>query len=60
MVVQHTPRPERRCACPARTSSSRQDRETVDEAWPGDVIGLVGHDAFGIGDTLTEDRSILL
>jgi tetratricopeptide (TPR) repeat protein len=25
---------------------------------PGDVIGLVGHDAFGIGDTLTEDRTI--
>ncbi len=22
------------------------------------MIGLVGHDAFGIGDTLTEDRSI--
>jgi peptide chain release factor 3 len=24
----------------------------------GDVIGLVGHDSFGIGDTLTEDRTI--
>ncbi len=46
-----------------RLSSSHklfgQDRETVDEAWPGDVIGLVGYDAFGIGDTLTEDRSIV-
>ena len=46
-----------------RLSSSHklfgQDRETVDVAWPGDVIGLVGHDAFGIGDTLTEDRAIL-
>ncbi|MFY9925435.1 MAG: peptide chain release factor 3 [Opitutaceae bacterium] len=46
-----------------RLSSSHklfgQERETVDEAWPGDVIGLVGHDAFGIGDTLTEDRTIL-
>jgi len=45
-----------------RLSSSHklfgQDRETVDEAWPGDVIGLVGYDAFGIGDTLTEDRTI--
>jgi peptide chain release factor 3 len=45
-----------------RLSSSHklfgQDRETVDVAWPGDVIGLVGHDAFGIGDTLTEDRTI--
>jgi peptide chain release factor 3 len=46
-----------------RLSSSHrlfgQERETVDEAWPGDVIGLVGHDAFGIGDTLTEDRGII-
>jgi len=46
-----------------RLSSSHklfgQDRETVDEAWPGDVIGLVGHNEFGIGDTLTEDRTII-
>jgi peptide chain release factor 3 len=45
-----------------RLSSSHklfgQERETVDEAWPGDVIGLVGNDSFGIGDTLTEDRTI--
>ncbi len=46
-----------------RLSSSHklfgQERATVDEAWAGDVIGMVGHDAFGIGDTLTEDRQIL-
>ncbi len=46
-----------------RLSSSHklfgQDRETVDEAWPGDVIGLIGHSEFGIGDTLTEDRNIV-
>ncbi|MDR1282836.1 MAG: peptide chain release factor 3 [Opitutaceae bacterium] len=45
-----------------RLSSSHklfgQDRETVDVAWPGDVIGLVGHGEFGIGDTLSEDRGI--
>ena len=45
-----------------RLSSSHklfgQERETVDEAWPGDVIGLVGHSEFGIGDTLTEDKAI--
>jgi peptide chain release factor 3 len=45
-----------------RLSSSQklfgQERETVDEAWPGDVVGLVGHDVLGIGDTLTEDKSI--
>jgi peptide chain release factor 3 len=46
-----------------RLSSSQklfgQERETVNEAWPGDVIGLVGHDVLGIGDTLTEDKGIL-
>ncbi|MBL0921742.1 MAG: peptide chain release factor 3 [Phycisphaerales bacterium] len=34
-------------------------RETVDEAVAGDVVGLVGNDLFGIGDTLTEDRTIV-
>ncbi len=46
-----------------RLSSSHKlfgrDRETLDEAYPGDVIGLVGHDEFGIGDTLTEDPAIV-
>ncbi|MBI2512868.1 MAG: peptide chain release factor 3 [Opitutae bacterium] len=58
MVVTH-----QRTGKQVRLSSSHklfgQERETVDEAWPGDVIGIVGHDAFGIGDTLTEDRTIL-
>ena len=31
-----------------------QDRETVDDAWPGDIIGIVGHADLRIGDTLTE------
>ncbi len=46
-----------------RLSSSHklfgQDRETVDEAYPGDVLGVVGHSDFGIGDTLTEDAAIV-
>ncbi|MEO6245118.1 MAG: peptide chain release factor 3 [Opitutaceae bacterium] len=45
-----------------RLSSSQklfgQERETVDVAWPGDVIGLVGHDVLGIGDTLTDEKTI--
>lgn len=45
-----------------RMSSARKmfarDRETVDAAFPGDVIGLVGHPEFGIGDTLTGDPAI--
>jgi peptide chain release factor 3 len=46
-----------------RLSSSNKifarERETMDEAYPGDVIGLVGHAGFGIGDTLTEDPAIV-
>ncbi len=36
-----------------------QERETVDEAFPGDIVGLVGHDAFGIGDTLSDQDSFV-
>jgi peptide chain release factor 3 len=36
-----------------------QQRETVDEAFPGDIVGFVGQAGFGIGDTLTEDESII-
>ena len=57
MTVHHS-----RSAKKVRLSSSHKlfgnERETIDEAWPGDVIGLVGHDTFGIGDTLTTDPSI--
>jgi peptide chain release factor 3 len=36
-----------------------RDRETVDEAYPGDIVGFVGQSLLGIGDTLTEDPSIM-
>ncbi len=46
-----------------RLSSSHKlfgrDRETVDEAYPGDVVGLVGHAEFRIGDTLAEDPTLV-
>jgi peptide chain release factor 3 len=35
-----------------------RERETVDEAYPGDVVGLVGHSDFRIGDTLAEDPAL--
>ena len=54
-----TRRPARRSASPPRTSSSARSGRRSTRRGPGDVIGLVGHDAFGIGDTLTEDRTIL-
>ena len=36
-----------------------RERETIDLAHPGDVVGLVGNGNFAIGDTLTEDPSIV-
>jgi peptide chain release factor 3 len=36
-----------------------QVRETVEEGRAGDVVGIVGHAVLRIGDTLTEDRSIV-
>ncbi len=35
-----------------------RERISVDEAYAGDVIGVVGGDSFRIGDTLSEDLSI--
>ncbi|MBL6764825.1 MAG: peptide chain release factor 3 [Verrucomicrobiae bacterium] len=57
MTVNHS-RSEKK----VRLSSSQKlfgnDRETVDEAWPGDILGIVGHSEFGIGDTLTSGDGI--
>lgn len=36
-----------------------QERETVEEACAGDILGLVGHDDFGIGDTLTTELGVV-
>ena len=36
-----------------------QTRETVDEAYPGDIVGFVGQSSLGIGDTLAEDPSVV-
>ncbi|MEQ1918542.1 MAG: EF-Tu/IF-2/RF-3 family GTPase, partial [Elusimicrobiota bacterium] len=36
-----------------------RDREIVEEAYAGDVIGLVGYSDFGIGDTLSEDPKVV-
>jgi peptide chain release factor 3 len=45
-----------------RLSHSHQmfgrDRDTADEAWPGDILGLTGQSDLEIGDTLTEDLDI--
>lgn len=58
MVVHHS-----RTGKPVRLSNAQKlfgrDRDTVDEAYAGDVIGIVGKDDFGIGDTLTETPDVV-
>src|SRR5579862_1269252 len=36
-----------------------QERETVDEAWPGDVIGIPNHGVLRVGDTLSESGTVV-
>jgi peptide chain release factor 3 len=36
-----------------------RERVSIDEAFPGDVIGMVGADYLSIGDTLSEDSDII-
>ncbi|MBS1488809.1 MAG: peptide chain release factor 3 [Bacteroidetes bacterium] len=40
------------------TAFMAQDRETVDEAWPGDIVGLYDTGNLKIGDTLTEGEKM--
>ncbi len=35
-----------------------QERETLDEAWPGDIIGIPSHGVLRVGDTLTEGENL--
>jgi peptide chain release factor 3 len=35
------------------------ERETVDEAWPGDIIGIPNHGTLRVGDTLSETGSVV-
>lgn len=35
-----------------------QDRETIEEAYAGDVVGIVGNNLFAIGDTLAEENGV--
>lgn len=41
------------------TAFMAQDRETVDEAWPGDIVGLYDTGNLKIGDTLTENEKLV-
>jgi peptide chain release factor 3 len=41
------------------TAFMAQDRETVDEAWPGDIVGLYDTGNLKIGDTLTDGEKLM-
>ena len=41
------------------TAFMAQDREIVDEAWPGDIVGLYDTGNLKIGDTLTEGEDMI-
>ena len=40
------------------TQFMAQRKETIDEAWPGDIVGLPDNGIFKIGDTLTEGEDL--
>jgi peptide chain release factor 3 len=35
-----------------------QDRQTAEDAWPGDIVGIPNHGNLRIGDTLTEGEEL--
>ncbi len=41
------------------TAFMAQERETVDEAWPGDIVGIYDTGNLKIGDTLTEGERLM-
>ncbi len=59
MQVYHTRTGDR-----LRLSSSHRifgrDRQTVEVAYPGDVVGLIGQSSFRIGDTLADDPDLVI
>ncbi len=57
MTVVHT-RTGKRIRLASSHKLFGRERETVDQAYPGDVVGLVGHGEFRIGDTLAEDAGL--
>jgi peptide chain release factor 3 len=57
MLVTHT-RSGKEVRLANSTKIFGRERATLDEAYPGDVVGLVGHSEFRVGDTLSEDPAV--
>jgi peptide chain release factor 3 len=58
-MTAHNPRTGRDLRLSNAQRLFARERETVDDAWPGDVVGLVGNHDLQIGDTLSEDSSVV-
>ena len=58
MTVTHT-RTGKRVRLASSHKLFGRERETVDVAFAGDVIGLVGHSDFRIGDTLADNSALI-
>ncbi len=50
---------EKKMKFPNPTSFMAQDKSVIDEAYPGDVVGLYDSGNFKIGDTLSEGEKIM-
>jgi len=57
MKVRHH-RINRDVTFPNATIFMAQDRTNVDEAWPGDIIGIHNHGTIKIGDTFSDKESL--
>jgi peptide chain release factor 3 len=57
MSVEH-PRLGKRVRLPRAHRIFAQDRETTEEAFPGDVVGLVNPGLFNIGDTVSDGAKL--
>lgn len=58
MKVYH-PRLDRDLRLSYASSFMARDRDTVEEAYPGDIVGIVDTGNFQIGDTITEGKKIV-
>ncbi|NCW84891.1 MAG: peptide chain release factor 3 [Oxalobacteraceae bacterium] len=52
-------RSDKKMKFPNPTSFMAQDKSVIDEAFPGDVVGLYDSGNFKIGDTLTEGENMM-
>jgi peptide chain release factor 3 len=58
MKVYHT-RLDRELRLSYANSFMARDRDTVEEAYPGDIVGVIDTGYFQIGDTITEGKKIV-